>query len=77
MKDFAGREKLLAGLTRPFDGRALIQKSLALQPGDSSIEFALWLLAPSTERESHLRVARAGAPHDPLLASNLVKLQVP
>ena len=76
MKDFAGREKLLAGLTRPFDGRALIQKSLALAPGDASMEFALSLLLPSAERGPHLRNARAGAKQDNLLAANLVKLQM-
>ena len=77
MTDLALNGRQLAGLTLPAEGRALIQKSLALQPGDASVEFALWLLAPSAERESHLRVARAGAPHDSLLASNLVKLLAP
>ena len=76
MKDFAGREKTLAGLTQRFDGRALIQKSLALRPDDASIEFALTLLLPSAERDSHLRNARAGAKQDSLLASNLEKLQL-
>jgi|SRR5580765_315673 len=78
MKEFAGREKLLAGLTRPYDGRALIQKSLALRAGDASIEFALTLLLSSKEkdREMHLRKARAGADDDGLLASNLAKLQL-
>jgi len=75
MKEFAGRDKALAGLTRRFDGRALIEKSLALRPRDASIEFALWLLAPSAERASHLRIAREGASQDVLLASNLAKLQ--
>jgi len=76
MKDFAGREKTLAGLTQRHDGRALIQKSLALRPGDASIEFALALLLPSAERDAHLRNARAGAKADSLLASSLAKLQM-
>jgi hypothetical protein len=78
MKEFAGREKRLAGLTHPYDGRALIQKSLALRPGDASIEFALTLLFSSKEKdkEMHLRNARAGATQDSLLASNLAKLQL-
>lgn len=78
MKEFAGRERALAGLTRPFDGRALIEKSVALQPGDASAEFALALLMPSREkeRELHLRNARAGAKTDSLLASNLARLQL-
>jgi hypothetical protein len=76
MKDFAGREKTLAGLTRPFDGRAMIQQSLALNPGDAAVEFALALLLPSTKRAPHLKNAQAGATRDTLLASNLVKLQL-
>jgi len=76
MKDFAGREKLLAGLTRPSDGRALIQKSLALQPGDASIEFALGLLSRAPENAVHFDNARAGAKKDSLLASNLAKLDL-
>jgi hypothetical protein len=78
MKEFAGREKLLAGITHPYDGRVLIQKSLALRPGDASIEFALTLLMSSKEkdREMHLRNARAGANQDNLLAANLTKLQL-
>jgi len=76
MTDLAGREKTLAGLTQPFDGRALIQKSLALTPGDATVEFALTLLLPSSERDSHLRNARAGAKSDSLLASNLARLQL-
>jgi hypothetical protein len=76
MTDFAGREKTLAGLTRRDEGRALIQKSLALKPGDAAVEFALTLLSPSAERDAHLRNARAGAKNDSLLASNLVKLDL-
>jgi len=34
------------------------------------------LLLPSSERDAHLRNARAGAKSDGLLASNLVKLQM-
>ena len=76
MTDLAGREKTLAGLTQRFDGRALIQKSLALSPGDAAMEVALTLLLPSSERDSHLRNARAAAKQDSLLASNLAKLQL-
>jgi len=76
MKDLAGREKTLAGLTRPSDGRALIQKSLTLQPGDASIEFALGLLSRAPENAVHFDNARAGAKKDSLLASNLAKLQL-
>jgi hypothetical protein len=76
MTDLAGRDKTLAGLTRAFEGRALIQKSLALNPGDATVEFALTLLLPSAERDGHLRNARVGARQDALLASNLAKLNL-
>jgi hypothetical protein len=73
MTDLAGRDKL-AGLTQPFDGRALIQKSLALKPGDASMEFALGLLSRAPESAAHFDKARAGAKEDTVLASNLAKL---
>jgi hypothetical protein len=76
MKDFAGREKLLAGLTRPDEGRAMIQKSLWLKPGDATMEFALGLLSRSPENAAHFNNARAGAKQDALLASNLAKFDV-
>ena len=76
MPDLAHNGRQLAGLTQLAEGRALIQKSLALRPGDASIEFALTLLLPSAERDAHLRNARAGAKQDGLLAANLVKLQM-
>jgi hypothetical protein len=76
MKDFAGAEKRLAGLTRSFEALPLLEKSAALRPDDGSIQFALALLARSAERDGHLRHARAGAKQDGLLASNLAKLQL-
>lgn len=76
MKDFAGREKTLAGLTQADEGRAMIQKSLWLKPGDATIEFALGLLSRAPENAAHFNNARAGATKDSLLASNLVKLDI-
>jgi hypothetical protein len=76
MKEFAGRGKTLAGLTHAYEGRAMIQKSLALKPGDATMEFALGLLSRSPENAAHFENARAGAKHDALLASNLAKLQL-
>ena len=66
----------VVGLTNPSDGRALIQKSLALRPGDASIEFALGLISRTPESEAHFRNARAGAREDALLANNLARLQL-
>jgi len=76
MKDLAGREKTLAGLTHADEGRALIQKSRWLKPGDATTEFALGLLSRAPENAAHFDNARAGAKQDALLASNLAKLQL-
>jgi len=75
MKAFAGLERVLAGVTYPFESRPLLEKSAALRPGDASIEFALALLSPA-DRTSHLKNAQAGAKQDQLLASNLARLQL-
>ena len=73
-KSLSARE--VVGLTNPSDGRALIQKSLALRPGDASIEFALGLISRTPESEAHFRNARTGAKADALLANNLARLQL-
>jgi hypothetical protein len=77
MKQLAGSERVLAGLTRSFEARPLLEKSAALLPGDASIEFALGLLSRTPESEAHFSKARAGARADALLASNLARLQLP
>jgi hypothetical protein len=75
-KQMRGLETVLAGLTAPFNGRALIEKSAALRPDDASIEFALGLLSRSPENETHYRKARAAAQQDALLANNLARLRL-
>jgi hypothetical protein len=75
-KALAGRERELAGLTNATDGRTLIQKSLALRPGDASIEFALGLISRAPESEKHFDKARIASRQDALLANNLAKLQL-
>jgi hypothetical protein len=76
MKVFAGLERTLAGVTKPFEARPLLERSAALRPGDSSIEFALGLLSRAPESEVHFRKAREGAREDTLLADNLARLQL-
>jgi hypothetical protein len=76
MKQLAGSERVLAGLTHPLEARPLLEKSAALRPGDASIEFALALISRASETEAHLRKARTAAREDSLLASNLAKLQM-
>ena len=73
-KLLAGRE--LVGLTNQSDGPALIQKSLALRPGDASIEFALGLISRAPESEKHFEKARVASRQDALLANNLARLQL-
>jgi len=75
-KQFAGLDRLLAGLTKPFDARPLIEKSAALRPGDASIELALALISRVPETETHLQKARLAARQDALLANNLARLQL-
>ena len=64
MKQLAGSERVLAGLTHSLEARPLLEKSAALRPGDASIEFALGLMSRAPETEAHLqqgaRAARAG-----------------
>jgi hypothetical protein len=76
MSDLAGRERELAGVTRGFDSRALLEQSAALRPRDGSIAFALVLVSPTRDKDARLVQARAGAKDDRLLASNLAKLQL-
>ena len=75
-KLLAGRGRELVGLTNPDDGRALIRKSLAMRPGDASIELALGLLSRTPESETHFAKARAAARQDALLANNLARLNL-
>ncbi len=61
------------------DGYVLVQRSLALRPGDASIELASALIATSTrDRKAlyaeHAQKARAGAQRDALLAKNLDRI---
>jgi hypothetical protein len=69
----AGAMVALAG---DVDGYTLVQRSLALRPGDPSIELASALIATSRANykglyPEHARKARAGATRDGLLAKNL------
>jgi hypothetical protein len=75
-----GTRAAAAGLAADrVDGYALVQRSLALRPGDASIELASALIASSTtDRRAlyaeHAQKARAGAPRDALLAKNLDRI---
>jgi hypothetical protein len=75
-KVFWGVDRDIVGLTRPYDGRALLEQSAALRPNDTSIQFALALVVPQSQAEMYLRRARVGARDDALLANNLARLQL-
>lgn len=69
----------MAVMVRNVDGYALVQKSLALRPGDGSIELASALIAASTgdrksQYASHAQKARAAARQDALLERNLSRI---
>jgi len=72
----AGSRNSLAGITHAYEARPLLDKSAALRPADASIQFALALITPTTEKGSYLRSAREGARRDALLANNLARLQM-
>jgi hypothetical protein len=69
-------DRTIVGITRPYDGRALLEQSAALCPGDGSIQLALALLTPSSVPNPHLRQAQAAAEHDALLANSMARLQL-
>ena len=75
-KQLRGLEVTLAGLTRPSEARPMLEKALALRPGDASMEFALGLISRAPESETHFKKARAASQQDALLAQNLARLQI-
>ncbi len=76
MKQLAGSERVLAGLTHSLEARPLLEKSAALRPGDASIEFALGLVSRSAGIGGAFPQGARGRAQDALLASNLAKLQL-
>jgi hypothetical protein len=72
MGEFRGPTAALEQLTADIDPIPVLQKSLALRPGDPSIEFAMALLAQrGPVKQEHVRNARRGAAKDMLLARNI------
>ena len=74
MPEFRGRGEALKALIQGKDGYAMVRKSLALKPGDPSLEFAAALIAADKDRAAyaeHAKRARAGAIGDALLAKNI------
>ena len=72
--DTAGLRTLLAGR----DGDAQVDAAITLRPGDPAMRFAAALIASADQRPTayatHVRLARAGARSDRLLARNLEQI---
>jgi len=77
MAEFQDRRAALRELVAGKDGYAMVKKSVALKPGDASLEFAAALMAADKDRAAyaaHAKRARAGANGDALLAKNIHQL---
>jgi hypothetical protein len=60
-----------AAVASAIDGRAMVERSLALRSGDAAISFAASLMTQGASHANHLRQAQEGAKADQLLAKNL------
>jgi hypothetical protein len=74
--EWRGRSQIVDSVVGYADGRALLEESLRLRPGDPTLEFAAALIETGYKGnraayDEHARKARAGASNDPLLARNL------
>jgi len=71
------RSQTIAGVLGKADGKALMDRAIALRPDDGAIRFAAALVAASTDKTAyaqHAAKAREGASRDPLLARNIKQL---
>jgi hypothetical protein len=72
--EFQGSAQMIRALLGDADGYALAKSSLAAQPNDPALEFAVALIAADRDRagyEEHAARARAGAKGDHLLSLNI------
>jgi hypothetical protein len=77
-KDWTSRAAVARSAKGSLDAYALIKKSVALRPGDATIQFAAALISSDEHRgeyPAHAAKARAGADTDMLLARNLTHVQ--
>jgi hypothetical protein len=74
MTEFSGSAPMIRALVGESDGYALAKQSLAGQPDDPALEFAVALIAADKDRAgyaAHVARAKAGASRDHLLALNI------
>jgi len=72
-----GRSQTIARVLGGANGKALIDRTVAMRPDDAGIRFAAALVAASSDRAAYARhaaKAREGADRDPLLARNIKQL---
>jgi hypothetical protein len=65
----------IGALASAIDGRAMVERSLAMRDGDPAIAFAASLMTEGASHANHLRQAQKGAKADQLLAKNLAASQ--
>jgi hypothetical protein len=74
---WGARSATVAGVIGQANGRAFMDRTIALRPDDGAIQFAAALVAASSDRSAYLQhaaKAREGASRDPLLAKNIKQL---
>jgi hypothetical protein len=77
-KDWTSRAAVARSAKGSLDAYALIKKSVALRPGDATIQFAAALISSDEHRgeyPAHAAKARAGADNDALLSRNLTHVR--
>jgi hypothetical protein len=73
-KQATGMGRRSGALASTINGRAMVERSLAMRGGDPAIAFAASLMTEGASHANHLRQAQAGAKVDQLLAKNLSQL---
>lgn len=63
----------VGSLASAIDGRAMVERSLALRGGDPAVAFAASLMTGGNAHANHLKTAQEGAKGDLLLAKNLAQ----
>ncbi len=63
----------ISSLVSAIDGRAMVERSLALRGGDPAVAFAASLMTGGPAHANHLKTAQEGAKGDLLLAKNLAQ----
>jgi hypothetical protein len=63
----------IGAVASAIDGRAMVERSLAMRGGDPAVAFAASLMTEGATHANHVRQAQTGAAADQLLARNLAQ----